>query len=273
MFQITQPKTPLGSALATFELIFHASVRQVRKSHGNAVIGLLLTIFQTVMMIAILYAIMWILGARGSGIRGDYVLYVMSGIFMFMTHIKALGAVAGADGPTSSMMLHAPMNTIVAIAAAALSTLYLQILSISVVLCLYHVLIQPITIYQPVGALLMLLISWGAGVGIGMIFLAAKPWAPEVLGIVSMVYMRANMIASGKMFVANNTPGHVLQWFTWNPLFHTIDQGRGYIFQNYHPHYSSIDYPLRVTAACIVIGLMAEFFTRKHISASWNAGR
>ncbi len=271
MFENAQPKSAFSSALATLELIFHASVRQVRKQHGNAVIGLLLNIFQTILMILILYMIMWILGARSSGIRGDYVLYVMSGIFMFMTHIKTLGAVSGAEGPTSKMMLHAPMNTVIAIAAAALSSLYLQLLSCAVVLYLYHVLIQPIVIYQPVGALLML--SWAAGIGVGMIFLAAKPWAPEVIGIVSMVYMRANMIASGKMFVANNTPGYILQWFTWNPLFHTIDQGRGFIFQNYHPHYSSISYPIKVTFACIVLGLMAEFFTRQHISVSWNAKR
>ena len=273
MFERAQPKSSAGSAFATLELIFHASVRQVRKGHGNAVIGLLLNIFQTVLMIGILYALMWILGTRGAAVRGDYLLYIMSGIFMFMTHIKTLGAVAGADGPVSAMMLHAPMNTIIAIAAAALSTLYLQILSAASVLYLYHVLFNPIVIYQPVGAVMMLLLSWASGIGVGMILLAAKPWAPDVFGIVTMVYMRANMIASGKMFLANNTPGHILQWFTWNPLFHTIDQGRGFIFMNYHPHYSSISYPVKVTAVCFVIGLMAEFYTRKHISVSWSAGR
>jgi ABC-type polysaccharide/polyol phosphate export permease len=66
--------------------------------------------------------------------RGDFLLYVMSGVFLFMTHVKAVGAVAGAEGPTSPMMKHAPMNTIVSIAAAALSALYIQVLSAGVVL-------------------------------------------------------------------------------------------------------------------------------------------
>ena len=273
MFHLERPRTRAGSALAMLELIFHASVRHVRKSHGNALMGLLLNIVQTVMLIVVFYTLMNIMGGRGSAIRGNFVLYVMSGVFMFMTHTKALGAVSGSEGPTSPMMLHRPMNTIVAIASAALSALYLQVLSAAVVLYVYHVAFTPITIYEPVQAFGMLLLSWASGVGIGMIFLAAKPWAPDAFGLISQIYMRANMIASGKMFVANAMPARIRGWFDWNPLFHTIDQGRGYIFMNYHPQHTSISYPLKVTFACIIIGLMAEFFTRQHISASWNAKR
>ena len=273
MFHVDRSRSSIGSAFAMLELIFHASVRHVRKSHGNALFGLLMNVAQTVLLILVFYTMMNLMGARGSAIRGNFVLYVMSGVFMFMTHTKALGAVSGSEGPTSPMMLHRPMNTIVAIASAALSSLYLQVLSASVVLYVYHVAFTPIVIYEPVRAFGMLLLSWASGVGIGMIFLAAKPWAPDLFGLVSQIYMRANMIASGKMFVANSMPGRVRGWFDWNPLFHTIDQGRGFIFMNYHPHYTSIFYPVMVTIACMVIGLMAEFFTRQHISASWSAKR
>lgn len=254
-------------------LIFHAAVRHVRKSHGNAVLGLLLNILQTALMIAVFYVMMSVIGTRSTPLRGDFVLYVMSGIFMFMTHAKAMAAVVAADGPTSPMMLHAPMNTVIAIASAALSTLYLQVLSLVIVLYAYHAAFGPITIYEPVEAFGMFLISWAAGVAIGMMFRAAKPWAPELVTLISSVYIRANMIASGKMFLANMMPGYLLAWFSWNPLFHTIDQGRGFIFMNYHPHYSSVTYPLVVTAVCIVIGLMGDFYTRKHMSISWGAKR
>lgn len=254
-------------------LIFHAAVRHVRKSHGNAVLGLLLNILQTALMIAVFYVMMSVIGTRSTPLRGDFVLYVMSGIFMFMTHAKAMAAVVAADGPTSPMMLHAPMNTVIAIASAALSTLYLQVLSLVIVLYAYHAAFGPITIYEPVEAFGMFLISWAAGVAIGMMFRAAKPWAPELVTLISSVYIRANMIASGKMFLANMMPGYLLAWFSWNPLFHTIDQGRGFIFMNYHPHYSSVTYPLVVTAVCVVIGLMGDFYTRKHMSISWGAKR
>jgi ABC-type polysaccharide/polyol phosphate export permease len=273
MFRSEGKRSQAGSAFALMELIFHATVRNVRKSHGNAVLGLLMSIFQTVLMILIFYFMMDILGMRGNAIRGNFVLYVMSGIFMFMTHTKTISAVASAEGPTSAMMKHAPMNTIVAIAAAAFGALYTQVLSASVVLYVYHAAFTPITIYEPVGAVGMFLLSWATGIAVGMVFLAAKPWQPDTVGIISMIYMRANMIASGKMFVANAMPSYRLHWFDWNPLFHTIDQGRGFIFLNYHPHYSSMSYPIKVMLACMMIGLMMEFYTRKHASVSWGAKR
>ena len=155
--------------------------------------------------------------------------------------------------------------------AAALSALYLQTLSAAVILFGYHALWTPITIDQPVGVAATYLLSWSSGIGIGLIFKAATPWAPDFFTVATTAYTRANMVFSGKMFVANNTPNHILQWFDWNPLFHTIDQGRGFIFLNYNPHNSSLSYPVYVAAATIVLGLMGEFFTRKHISASWSA--
>jgi ABC-type polysaccharide/polyol phosphate export permease len=273
MFRTEVRKTTASSAFAMLELIFHAAVRSVRKNHGNAVLGLVMNMMQTVLLVVVFYIMFSVLKMRGSAIRGDFLLYVMSGIFMFMTHTKALGAVVSADGPTSAMMKHSPMNPIISIAAAALGSLYLQFLSAASVLYIYHAAFTPITINDWQGMMGMFLLSWGSGVAIGMIFKAATPWQPELFGILSQVYSRANMIASGKMFVANSMPTHILAYFWWNPLFHTIDQGRGFVFANYHPRYSSITYPVIVMFVCIVIGLMGEFYTRKYASASWSAKR
>ncbi|MBC7155638.1 MAG: ABC transporter permease [Rhodobacteraceae bacterium] len=273
MFKQRVAKSPMGGAITILTLIFHAAVRSIRRSHGNAVIGLLMNIFQTVMLVLVFYVMYAILGLRGSAIRGDFMLYIMSGIFMYMTHVKTLGAVAGSEGPTSPMMKHAPMNTIIAIGAAALGALYIQVLSLTTVLYIYHVAFSPITIPDPVGAFAMLLLAWFSGLAIGMVFLAIKPWFPGFTSIGSQIYIRANMIASGKMLVANATPSHILVMFTWNPLFHIIDQARGYLFLNYNPHYSSPTYPVYVALACLMIGLMGEFFTRQHASLSWSAKR
>lgn len=274
MFQVQPQKhRNLHSAFAILELIYHSIVRDIRKSHGNALIGLIINMLQTMILVAVFYVMFTILGLRGSTVRGDFLLYIMSGIFLFMTHTKAVGAVAGAPGPTSAMMLHAPMNTIVAIAATALSALYIQLLSVSVVLFAYHTIVKPITIYSPAGAVGMFLLSWASGVAIGMLFLALKPWFPGFVGIATTIYTRANMIASGKMFLAKTLPGWMLSMFDWNPLFHTIDQCRGFVFINYIATVSSISYPLKLTIAFMMLGLMGEFYTRKHASISWSAGK
>jgi ABC-type polysaccharide/polyol phosphate export permease len=216
------------------------------------------------------------MGMRSAAIRGDFLVYIMTGVFLYMTHTKTMGAVSGSEGPASPMMQHAPMNTAISIAAAMISTLYIQILSLFAILFVYDVAFNPFVmteIWDPMGCLAMLMLSWFSGAAIGMVFLAAKPWAPMPVAIISQIYQRANMIASGKMFVANTLPGYMLVMFDWNPLFHTIDQSRGYAFVDYNPRNSSWEYALYVSLVLIMIGLMGEFYTRKHASASWSARR
>ncbi|PTW43865.1 MULTISPECIES: ABC transporter permease [Rhodovulum] len=273
MFQTARPTSTAQGGLRLLALIYHASVRHVRKSHRNAVMGLIMNILQTVLLVVSFYVMFNLVGLRGAAIRGDFLVYLMSGVFLFMTFNKTMAAVVGSEGPASPMMQHAPMNTIIAIAAAALGTLYIQILSMLFVGFVYHAAFTPITVDRPVGAMGMLLLAWFSGLSVGMVFLALKPWAPGFVGLASTVFQRMNMIASGKMFVANTLPGYMLVFFDWNPLFHCIDQARGYAFVNYNPHFTSVGYPLRLAIALTMIGLMGEFYTRKFATASWYARR
>ena len=122
-------------------------------------------------------------------------------------------------------------------------------------------------------ALGMLLMAWASGVAVGMVLLPIKPWWPEAAALLNTIWSRANMIASGKMFVANTLSFTMLSVFDWNPLFHLIDQARGYCFINYYPRYTSIQYPAYVSLALLMIGLMGEYYTRKNASISWSARR
>lgn len=264
----------LRAALVMAELVYHSTVRDVRRGHRNALGGLLMSILQTVLMLVTFYAMFAVLAPRaGSPIHdGDYLLYLLSGIGLFMVHAKTVSAVVRADGPASPLMQHAPLNTTVTMAAAALASLYLQVLSLAAILLVYHLAWAPVAIEEPLGAMGMVLVAWISGVGVGLLFAALKPWTPEGAGVAASVYGRVNMIASGKMFLANAMPGSLLAWFDWNPLFHAIDQARGFLFLNYNPHHSSWEYALWVAAALIVLGLLAEARTRRHASLSWRQG-
>lgn len=274
MFQSTRKSSGNWASFLTMAgLVYHSIVRSVRKQHNNAFVAIAMNMMQAVMFVAAFYVMFSLLGLRGAALRGDFLLYIMSGIFLYLTHTKALGAVAGSEGPASPMMQHAPMTTMVAILSAALGALYIQVLSLVMILFAYHVAWTPIHIEQPIAAFGMLLIAWFTGCALGLVLLAIKPWFPTFVSIFSLVYQRANMIASGKMFVANTLPGYMLTMFDWNPLFHSIDQARGFVFINYNPRYSNWEYPLWVALVLVMIGLMGEFYTRKHASISWNARR
>ncbi len=273
MFRVSHGQSSFAIAGRLLALIFHAAVRHVRKSHGNAVVGLLMAIVQSSLFLVIMVFMMDLLGMRRMAVRGDFVLYMMTGVFNFMAYSQTLGAVAGSDGPTSAMMKHSPMNALVAIGSAALGTLYIQVLSALTILFVYHTLWTPITIHEPQYVAGTFFLSWFAGIGTGMIFKAATPWQPELIGTLTKVYQRLNMLFSGKMLLANATPGYILSLYSWNPLFHTIDQMRGFTFENYHPHYSSITYPIYITAILVMLGLLGENFSNRHISLSWGARR
>ena len=274
MFEQVRRPSRLSAALGMAEVIYHTVVRDVRKQHGNAFLAILVNMLQIMIFVAVFYVMFSLLGLRGPGaIRGDFLVYLLTGIFLYMTNIKTLTAVMGAEGPSSAMMLHAPMNTIVSIAGAALGALYLQVLSLAVILFGYHVIISPVTIDNPAGAFMMFLLAWFSGIALGLVLLALKPWFPTATKVIATIYKRANMIASGKMFVANTLPGFMIAMFDWNPLFHIIDQCRGFAFINYYPRYTSWEYPLIVSCCFIILGLMGEFYTRRHASSSWYARR
>jgi len=273
MFPVQRPMTRSRSAFSMLELIYHSIVREIRKDHRNAVVGLIMNMTQTIVFATAFYFMFSVLGLKGTSIRGDFLLYIMSGIFLFITHTKAMGAVLSAEGPASAMMKHAPMNTIVSITSAAIASLYIQVLSMCFVLYLYHVIFGPITIVDPIGAMGTVLLAWFSGVAIGMIFLSIKPWFPGFVAIASSIYDRANMIASGKMFVRTCCQVSYCRSLIGTRCFMPLIKRAGTFFINYNPHFTSISYPIKVSIILIMDGLMLESYTRKNTSISWEAAR
>ncbi len=255
------------------DMLFHTTVRVVRKSSSSPIASLTSSIFQSVMFIMVFYIMFAVFGRRTAAIRGDFLIFLMSGIFLFMTHVKTVGAVVSSEGPASPIMKHAPMTTFLAISSSALATLYLQLLSMVVILFITHVAINPVEIENPGEFFLAFLLAWFSGIAVGLVFLGIKPFSPGTARIATTIYSRANMIASGKMFAANNLPSAILPFFSWNPLFHTIDQARGAAFINYTPHVTSMWYPVYFSLAVLVIGMMGEFYARKFVSISWYSRR
>jgi ABC-type polysaccharide/polyol phosphate export permease len=276
MFQKTAPMNRTASAVNIAELIYHNTVRAIRKTHGNAFMSIAVSVFQSLLFVLFFYVMFSVMGLKGLALRGDFVIFLLTGIFMFMTHNKAVGAVLGSEGPASPMMQHAPMNTFISIVSGMLATLYIQTLAVAFILFVYDVAINPYVlgeIVDPVPVMGMFLLSWFSGGAVGLVFLALKPWFPGLTGTLSTIYKRANMIASGKMFVANSLPSFMISMFDWNPLFHTIDQARGFAFINYVPRNTNWEYVVYLSLTLVMIGLMGEFYTRKHASASWSARR
>ena len=273
MFEQRQPRNLIQAAFTTVALVYYQTVHNLRQAHSNALIGLMLTMMQSVLMVGGFVAMYWMLGIKRSPIRGDFLLFIMSGIFMFMAFNGAMSKVSGAGKSTDALLKHGPMNTAIAMGGAALAALYNNVLSALVLLGLYHAFYYPLEMENWRGALAMLVFAWACGSCLGLCFLSLRTWLPVPGQIISTVFGRANMVASGKMFAANSLPTSMVAMFDWNPLFHIIDQTRGFVFVNYSPHNSNLHYPFYVMLGLLMVGLMAEFVTRNAASLSWQAGR
>ena len=272
LFTPRQNRNMVEAGLSQLMLIYHQTVFNLRRTHANAIVGLAMTILQSVMMVGAFMALFMFMGVRSSPVRGDFLVFMMTGIFLYMTHIQTISAVANSGRQAKTMALHQPMTSTVAITAGALAVLYRQTLASLVILAGYYV-YQPFTVENAVGCIAMFLMAWGTGAAIGLVLLAVRPWAPETTTIAMTTYQRANMVFSGKMFLANSMPGFMMPMFAWNPLFHIIDQARGFAFVNYTPMRTSLTYPLYAMLVITVLGMVLEFVTRKSESASWSAGR
>ena len=263
-------RTLFGATMSFMELLFHSIVRSARKSSGNATLGLGISILQSLIMLAIFFVLFTVLGLRSVAIRGDFVIFLLTGIFLFLTHNKAVSSAMGAVSPLGGLTLHTPINTLLNIMASVLSGLYLQILGFAIILLVVHILRGGLDFYNPAGLIFPFFMAWASGIAIGLMFGVLTPFAPKFMPIVSMLYRRVNMITSGKMLPANYMSASMITWFDWNPLFHSIDQARGHAFVNYFPRHTNMEYPVYLSLSLVMVAMMIEFWLRKNMSQSWG---
>src|SRR5690606_25794902 len=100
----------LDAIFTTLNLIYHQTVYNLRNSDRNAVMGLLFTIAQTAIFVGFFALMYFVVGIRSSPIRGDFILFMMSGIFVFMTHVQTVAQVAGSYSVSGGLVKHGPMN-------------------------------------------------------------------------------------------------------------------------------------------------------------------
>jgi ABC-type polysaccharide/polyol phosphate export permease len=259
------------AASALLELVYHCTVRDVRTASGNASLGLAIVLIQNVALMLVMYFVYTLFGGlRAVAIRGDFVVYLVTGIFLLMTHNRTLNAVMKSGTATSSMMQHAPMTTIVSVAASALSVLYQQVMSGLIIYAAVHIWNGKFPLHDPAGLILPFLLSWTTGIAVGLIFKGLLPFAPRLVTTLARVYRIANMFTSGKLLPANYMGSQLLGWFIWNPLLHCIDQARGAAFVNYFPKFTSLTYPIWFSIGLILLGLMVDHWLRKNMSLSWG---
>lgn len=253
-----------------FDLLYHSTVKEIRKSSASPVIGLFSDILNTATYLIFFIIFIKFLGIKNTAIRGSEIMFVMTGVFLFLVHIRAVGAVMGTKGVLNTMNLHTHVTTYLTMFSSALSTLYLQAMAFFIILYVTHTLIEPAYILRPSRVFFAFVAAWISGISVGYLFLSLATFLPKTMKIVSTAYQRMNMICSGKMILANSLPTAYLPFFDWNPLFHAIDQARDAAFVNYTARVTDLAYPFWVALVLFVLGMLLENRTKSSASLSWH---
>ena len=271
MTTASQSKSLFWGMLEFMDLVFHSVVREVRTQSGNATFGILKEFTNIVVFLGIFYIISVFMG-RGGSIRGSLVLFLLTGIILFLTHIKAIASVRTASNATSAIMMHTPMTVILSILAKSFAGLYFQFVAVMAIVFFLWIFGADLTVHDPGGMVIPSILAWTSGISIGMLFMIFAPIAPLFVKNVSPLYQRAQMFTSGKFMPAAYLPVSFIGYFSWNPLFHAIDQARVAAFVNYNSDVTNLAYPFWFTVVAFTFGLMGEFWARKNLSKSKHGG-
>ena len=225
----------------------HRSVaEEVNRGHEHMLLGVISNVAQTILLVGVFYLMSVLSGFGTAMIRGDLLIYLITGVFLFNLHVKSVTAILGSDRGSKKKELPRA-ERVMATVGAAVGCLYTQLYSVAIVLGLYYAFVEHISIHRPYGVVVMLVLSWISGVGVGLILIGLKQRVAGLASFLAQAYSRINMMV----------------YFEWNPLFHIIDQARGFAFLNYSPWFSNLAYPALATAVLLLIGLLAEAATRK----------
>lgn len=237
-------------------VLYHATVRDIRSAHANAFIAIGSEIAQALVLVILIMVFLNALGIGRLMVRGNAMLSVLTGVFLFLIYTRAFSRVISSAVKAGKMVRHRSTPPVLMYLSAALASLYIQVLALLVMLLATHVLFAPVVIDAAPRAALAVGLAWFSGLGAGVLAVSLRPYAPKLVQIAGSFYSRGNMFFSGKMVLAGSLSATVLQYFTWNPLFHAIDQARGAVFINYTATTTNLLYPFAVGAMCLLLGMM-----------------
>lgn len=248
--------------------LFYYAVTIVQKKSGSAAWGLLKAVSQFFFMFIIFWIIMQLMNRVGFGkVRGNFELFVLTGVGHFLLHNMLVSSVSGAEKQSSLNLNMVGVDSFTALFSNVLSQLYLIAFAIFVLLVLiYYYSIgktYQLELNDPIFFTKCILLGLGWAFAMGYFFRALQGFIPAVAKPLNMLYRRMGMITSGKMFLANSIPSSMFAIYSWNPLFHIIDQTRSAVFLNYTAFRTSLEYPFKMTIIFLFLGFSGDFILRR----------
>ncbi len=152
---------------------FHQQLmRHIHGGHKHVLVSVIYNVAQTVLLVGAFYLFATLFHMNSGMIRGDLLIFLITGVFIFNLHVKSV----------SSVIEVKPGGSFV---AASLAGLYTQIYSLILVLGGYMLLGNPVQIHDISGVGAGVMLSWLSGIGVGLTFRGLKPHSKRLAGLVA----------------------------------------------------------------------------------------
>lgn len=250
-----------------FSKAYYYGIALTRKRSGSVSMGFGKLLIETIFTYLVTMGMMLLIRRAGlAPIRGDFGLYMLTGVSCFLLHNKIFKAVSNTSPVASLPLLGISEGT--TIVGTVFHEVYLQAIMVIMFLAGIYLWYGRLDIDKPVMMLAIYLIVMIWSVAMGLVFYSLTPLAPKVFSAIAQVYRRIGIMTSGKMFVGNvigiiGGGRFLFTIYLINPLFHCIDQMRGAVFENYTPIFTSIWYPLEMSGIFLVAGVIIYVGTRR----------
>lgn len=85
--------TTLTRAHLAVERLFQATSEEVTRGHQHMLVGVITNVGQTILLVGVFYMVSVLSGFGTAMIRGDLLIYLITGVFLFNLHVKSVGAI------------------------------------------------------------------------------------------------------------------------------------------------------------------------------------
>jgi ABC-type polysaccharide/polyol phosphate export permease len=244
-------------------LIWALTVRAIREESGGAALGMLKGILMALAFCLAFYFIMTLFGLAALTVRGDMMIFILIGIgFFFAAKMTMMAALKGMNN-SWDMAAHPHLSPVLFVYANSLGCFYNYFTAIVILFVGNGLVKGEFLLHEPVMFFPLFFITWLCGVGAGML-LGFMAFYFSWFQIFKRIFIKLLFFTSGKFTNANALPNDALPFFTWNPLFHLIDQMRGAAFINYVPQKTNLTYPIIVCFLLLVFGHILHDYMIRH---------
>lgn len=238
-----------------FRVLNGLILREAKTRYGRHKLGFFWMFFEPMLLVGLFLAFKLLIQSNTSGGMSD-VYFIITGICPFLLFNRTMTGLAGSIISGRTLLAFPQITTFDIVLSTALLELSTLMMVFAAMVLGASVLIEPISIENPLAVLYGTLLLGISGTGIGLIFAALVPILPAVKNVAMPLLGRPLFFTSGIFFSVDMLPESVRGYLLINPLLHMMEIIRSGFFYQFESRYADWHYASLFAAGVFLLGLL-----------------